>query len=146
MESYPSSLDQASPRAARNKPVRSLESHSVRQLKEDGNVQCSRKTTTTTPGYRPECTAPQTKTTARYDSLCCTHSNTLRRVRRRKEHSLIIAALQRQSGNAALLLWFYWLQAWNIILPSLVVTQSPTGRQLTHMTTPWPIVPFRGGV
>lgn len=34
-----------------------------------------------------------------------------------------------------LLLWFCWLQAWNIVLPSLVVTQRPTGGQITRVTT-----------
>lgn len=89
-----------------------------------------RKTTTT-----PECTALQTKTAADYDSWCYTHSHTHCRVRR-EEHSLIIAAVQRRSGNAPLLLWFHWLQAWNIKLLSLIVARCPTGRQITHATMP----------
>lgn len=97
---------------------------------------------TTTPGYRPECTASQTESAAAYDSWCYTHTHThtLRRVRWRKEHSLIIAAVQRRSGNVLLLLWFYWRQAWNI------VTQRPTGRQITHIisATMPKITPIRG--
>lgn len=108
-------------------------------LKSHGSLKrmetCDALRKTTTPGHSPECTASQTETAADYDSWCYTHSHTLRRVRQRKEHSRIIAAVQRWSGNALLLLWFYWLQAWNIILPSLIVTQRPTGPQITHITT-----------
>lgn len=32
--------------------------------------------TTTTPGYRPECTATQTKAAADYDSRCSIHTHT----------------------------------------------------------------------
>lgn len=99
---------------------------------------------TTTPGYRPECTAPQTKAAADYDSWCYIHAHTLRRVRCRKEHSLIIAAVQRGRGNAALLLWFYWRQAWNITLPSLIVAHCPLGLLITHITMTLPkIMPCR---
>lgn len=92
---------------------------------------------TTTPGYRPECTAPQTKAAADYDSWSI-HTHTLRRVRCRKEHSLITAAVQRRRGNAALLLWFYWLQAWNITLPPLIAAQCPLGLHITHVTMTLP--------
>lgn len=68
-----------------------------------------------------------------YDSWCyththtCPHSHTLYRVRQGKEHSLIIAAVQRQSENA-FAVTMVLLAASLEHRTSLVVTQRPTGK------------------